>query len=77
MISATGLSCRCDPPWPALAAHTENGDVSVEPAATPGGLACLYQAYCIRCGAPYAAPFRVLAAQNRHTRQPGQAIQAA
>ena len=33
----------CDPPWPSLVVHAETGDVAVEPAATPGGLACLYQ----------------------------------
>ena len=36
--------CTCDPAWPSLVVHAVTGDVAVEPAATPGGLACLYQA---------------------------------
>ena len=59
MTSRTGSSCGCDPPWPGLVAHTEAGDITVEPAATPGPLACLYQASCARCGAAYPGPFRV------------------
>lgn len=35
------------------------GDITVEPAATPGGLACLYPAWCAGCGAVYPGPFRV------------------
>ena len=51
--------CACDPAWPSLMVHTEAGDVTVQPAATPGGLGCLYQAYCAGCGAAYPGPFRV------------------
>jgi hypothetical protein len=36
----------------------------VEPTATPGGLACLYQAYCSCCGAAYPA-------RSGHRPQPG------
>ena len=44
----------------AVAQHTgEEGDITVIPAATPGGLACLYQARCAHCGTPYPGPFRV------------------
>ena len=50
--------CGCHPAWPSLVVHTEAGDVAVEPSATPGGLACLYQAYCAGCGAAYPGPFR-------------------
>ena len=65
MTSVTASSCRCDPPWPGLVAHTEAGDVDVEPAATPGALACLYQAYCTHCRAIYPGPFRVPPAIRR------------
>jgi hypothetical protein len=51
--------CACTPLWADLVVHTETGDIAVEPAATPGGLACLYQAWCARCGAVYPGPFRV------------------
>lgn len=51
--------CACTPAWPDLVVHTETGDIAVEPAATPGGLACLYQARCARCGTIYPGPFRV------------------
>lgn len=37
----------------------EAGDIAVAPSTTPGGLACLYQAYCTGCGATYPGPFRV------------------
>ena len=58
--------CSCEPAWPGLVVHTEAGDVAVEPAATPGGLACLYRAYCAGCGTAYPGPFRVLpAARHR------------
>jgi hypothetical protein len=50
--------CGCDPAWPSLVVHADVSDVTVEPAATPGGLACLYQAYCAACGATYPGPFR-------------------
>jgi hypothetical protein len=46
-------------PGPPLVVHTEADDVTVVPSATPGGLACLYQAYCVGCGAAYPGPFRV------------------
>jgi hypothetical protein len=59
MTGGPALGCTCRPPWPALVAHTEVGDVAVAPAATPGGLACLYQGYCTGCGATYRGPFRV------------------
>jgi prevent-host-death family protein len=48
--------CRCDPAWPALVVHTEEGDVAVQPAATPGALACLYHVYCTGCGTDYPGP---------------------
>jgi hypothetical protein len=51
--------CACSPPWPTLVVHTGDGDIAVVPSATPGGLACLYQAYCTGCGATYPGPFRV------------------
>lgn len=51
--------CTCCPPWPSLVVHTEDGDIAVVPSATPGGLACLYQAYCTGCGVAYPGPFRV------------------
>jgi hypothetical protein len=51
--------CACDPAWPSLVAHTEAGYTTVRPAVTPGGLACLYQAYCASCGATWPGPFRV------------------
>ena len=41
----------CYPGWPSLLVHTDTSDVAGEPSATPGGLACLYQAYCACCGA--------------------------
>jgi predicted PurR-regulated permease PerM len=55
--------------------HAEAGDVAVEPAATPGGLACLYQAYCSHCGAVYPGPFRVPPAA-RHRAGPPRPAQA-
>jgi len=59
VTGGTAPGCACDPAWPALVAHTEAGDVTVRPAATPGGLACLYQAYCASCGTAYPGPFRI------------------
>lgn len=53
------VGCACTPAWPDLVVHTEIGDVTVEPALAPGGLACLYQAWCTDCGAVYPGPFRV------------------
>jgi hypothetical protein len=41
--------------WAALIVRTEDGDVAVAPSATPGGLACLYQAFCTGCGATTSA----------------------
>jgi hypothetical protein len=54
--------CARGAPWPSLVVHTDAGDVAVEPAAMPGGLACLYQAYCTGCGATCPGLFRVLPA---------------
>lgn len=51
--------CTCAPAWPSLVVHTSEGDVAVQPSTTPGGLACLYQAFCADCGTPYPGPFRV------------------
>lgn len=52
--------CACSPAWPALVVHTEDGrQIEVVPAATPGGLAYLYEARCARCGLAYPGPFRV------------------
>jgi hypothetical protein len=65
MTGATCSSCGCDPPWPGLVAHTEAGDFAVEPASTPGALACLYQAHCTHYGATYPGPFRVPPAVRR------------
>lgn len=59
MSEAPAPGCGCQPPWPALVAHTEGGDVIVAPSATPGGLACLCQAFCTGCRAVYPGPFRV------------------
>lgn len=53
-------SCHCRPPWPDLVVHTDDGStITVEPSSTRGGLACLYEARCARCGIRYPAPFRV------------------
>jgi hypothetical protein len=55
------FGCRCIPAWPGLTVELDNGTtVPVEPAATPGGLACLYYAQCIGCGSVYPHPFRVI-----------------
>jgi hypothetical protein len=51
--------CMCTSPWPSLVVHTEMGDVIVEPAATPGGLACHFRAFCTGCGTIYPGPYRV------------------
>jgi hypothetical protein len=59
--------CTCDPPWPSLVVRDVDGDITVEPAATPGGLACLYWAYCACCGAIYPGPFRVPPTPQRRT----------
>lgn len=59
MTDGLAPGCVCDPAWPSLVTHTEAGDITVQPAATPGGLACIYQAYCASCGAIYPGPFRV------------------
>lgn len=59
MTAAPAAGCACRPPWPALVVRTEAGDVAVAPSSTPGGLACLYLAYCTGCGAAYPGPFRV------------------
>ncbi|APU15084.1 MULTISPECIES: hypothetical protein [Actinoalloteichus] len=53
-------ACTCEPAWLALAVRLEDGTlIDVLPAATPGGLACLYAACCTRCAARYPHPFRV------------------
>jgi hypothetical protein len=57
--------CTCHPPWPALVVHTIDRDVTVVPSDTPGGLACLYWAYCIGCGTTYPGPIRVPPAPRR------------
>ena len=75
MTGGPAPGCGCDPAWPSLVVHTEAGDVAVEPAATPGGLACLYQAYCAGCGAAYPGPFRVPPAA-RHRAGPPRPAQA-
>ena len=59
MTGRPAPGCACDPAWPSLTVRTEAGVVTVQPAATPGGLARLYQAYCVGCGAAYPGPFRV------------------
>jgi hypothetical protein len=59
MTGGPGPGCTCHPPWPALVVHTGDGDIAVVPSATPGGLACLYWAYCAGCWAAYPGPFRV------------------
>jgi hypothetical protein len=59
--------CTCDPAWPSLVVHAEAGDVAVRPAASPGGLACLCDAYCTRCGAAYPGPFRAQPATRGRT----------
>jgi len=51
--------CACTPSWPRLVVHTGVEVVMVEPAATPGGLACLFHARCADCGMIYPGPFRV------------------
>ena len=58
MTSARVPGCACRLPWPSLVIHTGAGDVTVEPSDTPGGLACLFQAYCCGCGAAHPGPFR-------------------
>lgn len=58
MTSNPAADCQCRPQWPLLVVPTEAGDVIVEPAATPGALACLFQAYCANCGVAYPGPFR-------------------
>ncbi len=65
MTSSAVPGCACRPLWPSLVVRTESGDVTVAPSATPGGLACLYQAYCAGCGAVYPGPFRVPPAPGR------------
>ena len=75
MTGGPAPGCGCDPPWPSLVVHTEAGDVAVEPAATPSGLACLYQAYCSRCEVAYPGPFRVPPAA-RHRAGPPRPAQA-
>jgi len=59
MTGGQAAACTCRPPWPALVVHIDDGDVAVVPSATPSGLACLYWAYCVGCGAAYPGPFRV------------------
>ena len=59
MTSGLAPGCGCDPAWPSLVVHAETRDITVEPSATPGGLACLYHAFCVACGAAYPGPFRV------------------
>ena len=44
---------------PDLVVRTDDGEVAVQPAATPGGLAQLYTARCRSCGGTYSRPFRV------------------
>ena len=61
MTSLGGVEpCACSAAWPALVVHTDDGRrIDVVPAATPGGLACLYEARCAHCGLTYPGPFRV------------------
>ena len=59
-MTSPGARVRVPPSrGPTLVVHTGDGDVAVAPSATPGGLACLYQAYCTGCGAVYPCPFRI------------------
>lgn len=59
--------CACDPQWPSLLASIDGRTIQANPARTPGGLACLYYAYCTGCGARYTAPWR-LAPRHRGER---------
>ena len=70
MTTGPDHGCSCDPVWPSLVVHTEVGDIAVQPTATPGVLACLYQAYCTGCGAAYPGPFRAPAAAQGRTGKP-------
>ena len=72
MTTGPEHGCRCDPAWPSLVVHTEAGGVAMQPAASPGALACLYHAYCTGCGAAYPGPFRAQpAARGRAGKLPG------
>lgn len=60
MTSGDPARCGCVPAWPQLVVRLHGCDeVPVEPSATPGGLAHLYHARCVRCGARYPGAFRL------------------
>ena len=70
MTGEPAPGCGCHPAWPSLVVHTEAGGIAVEPTNTPGGLACLYQAYCASCGAAYPGPFRARPVARQRTGLP-------
>lgn len=60
MTPDRAAACMCDPRWPEIVVRLDgHTELTVEPSATPGGLASLYRARCTRCGAPYPWPFRL------------------
>lgn len=52
--------CACTPPWPQLAVTRDDGTtIAVLASNTPGPMARLYYAHCVRCGIEYPGPFRL------------------
>lgn len=57
-VVATG--CACTTPWPELAVTRDDGTSEpVLASDTPGPMARLYYAHCVRCGVQYSGPFRL------------------
>ncbi|MCK2245445.1 MULTISPECIES: hypothetical protein [unclassified Crossiella] len=58
--NATVTGCACRPAWPELVVTRDDGTtVAVLASDTPGPLALLYYAHCVRCGIQYPGPFRL------------------
>ncbi|WP_337825234.1 hypothetical protein [Amycolatopsis sp. A1MSW2902] len=58
--AAIAAGCACTPAWPELAVtRDDRTSETVLASATPGPLARLYYAHCVRCGVQYPGPFRL------------------
>lgn len=59
-VAAITAGCACTPAWPELAVTRDDGTTEpVLASGTPGPMARLYYAHCVRCGIQYPGPFRL------------------
>jgi hypothetical protein len=58
--AAVAAGCACAPAWPELAVTRDDGtSETVLASDTPGPMARLHYAHCVRCGVRYPGPFRL------------------